>query len=293
MPHFTTTDRVNLFYEEAGSGAPIVFVHEFAGDHRSWEQQVRYFCRRYRCVVYSARGFPPSDVPDDMDMYSQQRAVEDIRDVMDHLRIEKAHVVGLSMGGFAAMHFGLDYADRALSVVLGGLGFGAQPETAEQFRVESEAVAKRWEDEGPEKFAPVYATGPGREQLANKDPRGFDEFVRMLQEHSGRGSALTLRGVQMRRPSPWDLRDRLATMTVPSLIIHGDEDRPCLTTGVFLKQTIPSAGLAVLPRTGHAANLEEPAGFNAAIQDFITTVDAGRWTVRDTEAEGAAILLKS
>ena len=293
MPHLETTDRVKLYYEEAGSGTPIVFVHEFAGDHRSWEPQIRHFSRRHRCVVYAARGFPPSDVPSDAAMYDQKRAVDDIVDVMDRLRIETAHVVGLSMGGFAAMHFGLDHADRARSVLLGGLGFGAEPDTADRFRAESEAVARRWEEEGAEAFAPVYAAGPGREQLAHKDPRGFDEFLRMLQEHSGRGSALTLRGVQMRRPSPWDLKDRLAAMTVPALIVHGDEDRPCLATGLLLKRTIPSAGLAVLPRTGHAVNLEEPAAFNALLQDFIATVEAGRWTVRETPGDDAAIMLRS
>ena len=291
MPHFTTSDGVELFYEETGSGTPIIFVHEFSGDYRAWEHQVRYFCRRYRCITFNARGYPPSDVPDDVEMYSQARAVADIAETLDHLGIDKAHCVGLSMGGFAAMHFGLDYAARARSVVIGGVGFGAAPDTADEFRAEVEAVARRWEEEGPEVFAPIYGAGPGREQLENKDPRGFAEFIEQLQQHSGRGAALTLRGVQMRRPSPWDLRERLAEMTVPALILHGDEDRPALPTGVFLKQTIPTSGLLVLPKTGHTANLEEPAAFNAAVQDFITTVDAGRWTRRDKRTESEAILL--
>ena len=292
MPHFTTGDGVRLYYEETGSGTPIVFVHEFSGDYRAWEQQMRYFGRRYRCVAFNARGYPPSDVPEDLEMYSQARAVADIAETLDHLGIDRAHCVGLSMGGFAAMHFGLDYADRALSVVIGGVGFGAEPDTADRFRAEVEAVAERWENEGPESFAPIYGSGPGREQLENKDPRGFAEFIEQLAEHSGLGAALTLRGVQMRRPSPWNLRGRLAEMTVPALILHGDEDRPALSTGVFLKQTIPSSGLVVLPRTGHTANLEEPAAFNAAVQDFIATVDAGRWTRRDRRTESAAILLE-
>ncbi len=293
MPHFTTSDGVALYYEETGSGTPIVFVHEFSGDCRAWELQVRYFCRRYRCITFNARGYPPSDVPDDVEMYSQARAVADIAETLDHLGIDRAHCVGLSMGGFAAMHFGLDYADRARSVLIGGVGFGAAPDTADRFREEVEAVAQRWEDEGPEKFAPIYGAGPGREQLENKDPRGFDEFIEQLRQHSGRGAALTMRGVQMRRPSPWELRDRLAEMTVPALILHGDEDRPALPTGVFLKQTIPTAGLIVFPKTGHAANLEEPAAFNAALQDFIGTVDSGRWARRDPRTESDAILLET
>lgn len=191
MPHFTTSDGVELFYEETGSGTPIIFVHEFSGDYRAWEHQVRYFCRRYRCITFNARGYPPSDVPDDVEMYSQARAVADIAETLDHLGIDKAHCVGLSMGGFAAMHFGLDYAARARSVVIGGVGFGAAPDTADEFRAEVEAVARRWEEEGPEVFAPIYGAGPGREQLENKDPRGFAEFIEQLQQHSGRGAALT------------------------------------------------------------------------------------------------------
>jgi pimeloyl-ACP methyl ester carboxylesterase len=72
MPELATDDGVKLHYEEAGSGSPIVFVHEFAGDARSWEPQLRHFSRRYRCIAYNARGYPPSDVPEDVERYSQQ-----------------------------------------------------------------------------------------------------------------------------------------------------------------------------------------------------------------------------
>src|SRR2546430_3367165 len=99
MPHLTTDDSVKLYYEDSGSGIPIVFVHELAGDYRSWEPQVRYFARGYRCITYNARGYPPSDVPAEAERYSQDRARDDIRAVLDALKIDKAHIVGLSMGG--------------------------------------------------------------------------------------------------------------------------------------------------------------------------------------------------
>ena len=103
MPHVTSDDGVKLYYEETGSGTPVVFVHEFAGDYRSWEPQVRHFARRYRCIVYNARGYPPSDVPSDVERYSQDRARDDILAVLDGLKLAKAHIVGLSMGAFAAL----------------------------------------------------------------------------------------------------------------------------------------------------------------------------------------------
>src|SRR5437016_11778281 len=104
MPHVTTDDGVKLYYEDTGSGAPIVFVHEFAGDLRSWEPQVRHFSRRYRCIVYNARGYPPSDVPKAKTAYSQKIAADDIAGIMRGAGIAKAHVVGCSMGGFATLH---------------------------------------------------------------------------------------------------------------------------------------------------------------------------------------------
>ena len=79
MPNIKTDDGVNLFYEEAGNGTPIIFVHEFAGDTRSWEPQMRHFSRRYRSIAYNARGYPPSEIPADSDSYSQKRACDDNR----------------------------------------------------------------------------------------------------------------------------------------------------------------------------------------------------------------------
>ena len=126
MAHITTDDGIRLYYEEAGSGDPIVFVHEFAGDYRSYETQLRFFARRYRCIAFNARGYPPSDVPQDWQLYSQERARDDIRDVLDGLGIAKAHIVGISMGGFATLHFGFAYPERARSLVVAGCGYGAQ-----------------------------------------------------------------------------------------------------------------------------------------------------------------------
>ena len=293
MPYLTTDDQVKLYYEDSGAGRPILFIHEFSGDYRAWELQVRYFARRYRCITYNARGYPPSEVPNSVDRYSQRRAVDDAVGVLDHLKIEKAHIVGLSMGGFAALNFGIHYPERAFSLVVGAAGMGAEPDKAAQFRQEVEVVAGRWESEGAAKFAPIYGAGPGREQLEMKDPRGFKEFIDQLSEHSATGAALTLRGVQARRPSPFELVPQLEQMVVPTLIIHGDEDRSCLGTGAFLKRTIPSAGLMVFPKTGHTINLEEPALFNFAVQDFITQVDSGRWMLRDKRTESAAVLLQT
>jgi pimeloyl-ACP methyl ester carboxylesterase len=290
MPYAETDDGVALYYEETGAGTPVIFVHEFAGDCRSWEPQVRFFARRYRCITFNARGFPPSGVPDDPARYSQDRARDDVRSVLDHLGIDRAHVVGLSMGGFATLHFGLAWPDRARSLLIAGVGYGAEKEKREQFRRESDAAAAGFERDGSEKFAAGYARGPSRVQFENKDPRGWSEFAAMLAEHSARGSAFTMRGVQRERPSLWDLEDRLRALAVPALIVTGDEDDACLVPSIFMKRTIPSAGLVVVPNTGHTINLEEPAAFNALVADFLAQVDAGRWPMRDPRSLTKSIL---
>lgn len=290
MPHATTDDGVRLYYEETGTGTPVIFVHEYAGDYRSWEPQMRHFGQRYRAITYNARGYPPSEVPQTVDKYSQDRARDDIRAVLDALKIDKAHIIGLSMGGFATVHFGMTYHDRARSLVIAGCGYGAEPAMREQFLEESAATAKRIEDLGMEKVAETYGLGPSRVQLQNKDPRGFQEFLDQLKGHSTKGSALTQRGVQNRRPSLYDLVDRMKTITAPALIMTGDEDFPCIQPSVLMKRTIPTAGLVVMPNAGHAINLEDPAAFNRHIEEFLHAVDVGAWRNRDPRAMAATIL---
>ena len=293
MAYASTDDGVRLYYEEAGAGVPVVFVHEFAGDHRSWEAQMRFFSRRHRCIAYAARGYPPSDVPSDVASYSQARAAADIVAVMDGAGIERAHVVGLSMGAFATLHLGLDHPERALSLVLAGIGYGAEKECEAEFRATAEAAAQGFETQGSRRFAEIYGSSAARVQLEAKDPRGWREMVDWLGEHDPLGAANTMRGVQAQRPSLYDLEERLKRLALPTLIIAGDEDDQTLQPGIFLKRTIPASGLMVLPKTGHTINLEEPAAFNQAVADFHAQVAAGRWLPRDPRARPDEILKTS
>jgi pimeloyl-ACP methyl ester carboxylesterase len=274
--HATARDGVKLYYEETGTGVPILFIHEFAGDYRAWEPQLAHFGRRRRCIVYSARGYPRSDIPEDVASYSQDLARDDALAVLDHLGIERAHIVGLSMGGFATLHFGMAYPSRALSLAVCGCGYGAEPETREEFRAMSLEVAKNFETRGGAAFAEEYGSGPGRENFMRKDPRGWRAFVTRLAEHSDRGSALTQRGVQAERPGLWDLEDAIRAIPVPTMIVSGDDDQRCLVPGLFLKQRIDRARLFIMPNIGHVLNLEDPALFNTVLEEFLADVEAGR-----------------
>jgi pimeloyl-ACP methyl ester carboxylesterase len=291
MP-YASSNGVRLYYEEAGKGVPIVFVHEFSGDFRSWEAQMRYFSRRYRCIAFNARGYPPSDVPESVSQYSQAIATDDIASVMRELGVRRAHIIGCSMGGYATLHFGLRYARMAHSLTVIGAGYGSDPDKRAQFLRDTEVMARRFETLGTPEAIKVYQIGPARVQLANKDPRGFREFCEEFAGHSALGSANTLRGVQARRPTIYSLARGLARLKVPTHIISGDEDNLCLEPGIFIKRVCPAARLTVVPATGHAVNIEEPDLFNRLTDDFLALVDSGRWRPRDPRSLNKSTMAK-
>jgi len=288
--HVAARDGTRLHVETAGElGEPILFVHEFGGNHDAWEPQVRAFSRTNRCITYAARGYAPSDIPEDPDAYSQAIAVSDAIDVLDALGIRKAHVVGLSMGGFTALYVGLDHPDRARSLLVAGAGYGCEKGREEYFREVSLEVARKFEAD-PSGFSKIYALGASRVQFQNKDPRGWAAFADRLSRHSAIGAANTMRGVQARRPAFWQLEDRLREMRVPTLVMVGDEDDHCLQPGLYLKRMLPAAGLSILPKTGHTLNLEEPELFNDQLARFLAQVSAGSWGRRDPRADREQVM---
>lgn len=279
MPHITTDDGVSLHYEEAGSGDPILFVHEFGGHHLSWEPQMRHFTRRYRCITYAARGWPPSDVPTAVSAYSQARAADDAACVLRALGIDRAHLVGLSMGATAAVEFGIRHPDMALSLTPAACGSGAStdPAAKQRFHDDCLAFADRIEREGMAAMAELYCGGPARVQYQQKDPRGWAEFKQQFADGSAKGHAMTMRGVQGPRVPLYERKAELNAMTAPVLVIAGDEDDSTLDLALFLKRNIPRCGLSMFPRCGHTINLEEPALFNQVVEAFLNDVERGKW----------------
>ncbi len=292
MPYAKSGD-VRLYYEETGKGAPIVWVHEFADDLNGWEAQLQYFSRRYRCVAYNARGYPPSDLPKAASKYSQAIATDDIARVMKHLKIRKAHVIGCSMGAYAALHFALRYPRMALSCTVIGAGYGSDPDKRTQFLNDNNVMIRRFLELGTAEAVRPYQIGPARVQFQNKNPRGFKHFCAEFAKHSALGSANTLTGVQGKRPTIYSLEAALRKCRVPLHIMSGDEDDNCLDPGIFIKRVCPSAVLTVVPNTGHAVNLEEPVLFNSLVAEFLAQVDSGRWRGRDPRSLNKSTMAKS
>jgi pimeloyl-ACP methyl ester carboxylesterase len=279
MPHISARDGTRLYYEEAGEGTPVVFVHEYAGDWRTFEPQMRFFSRSHRCVTYSQRGYPPSDVPGDGVKYSQDIFRDDVIAVMDALKIGKAHVVGHSMGASTALHVGIRYPNRCLSVTAAGCGYGSSPvsEAVEEARAASRETGKMFAAETMAVAAARYGDGPTRQAHKNKDPRGYAQFIRMLSEHSSLGHSLVMLNLQAKRPTLWEMEADLKKFSVPLLVLVGDEDEWCVDASVYLRRIVPTAGLCIIPRSGHTITGEEPAAFNAALADLIEASEAGRW----------------
>jgi pimeloyl-ACP methyl ester carboxylesterase len=279
MPHVSARDGTRLYVEETGAGTAVLFIHEYAGDYRSWEPQMRHFARQHRCVTFSQRGYPPSDVPSDPARYSQELAREDAIAVMDALGIGRAHVVGHSMGAYTALHVGIRYPQRCISVTAAGCGWGSTPDPVrrEEMKTLAAETGKMFAEEGIAVAAAKYADAPMRQAFKHKDPRGYAEFARMLAEHSAEGHAQTMLNLQLKRPTLWEMEGELQRFSLPLLVIVGDEDDLCLDGSVFLKRTVPTAALLVLPRAGHTINSEEPAAVNAALAELFSAAEAGRW----------------
>ena len=276
MPHAQVAG-LSLHYEEAGAGHPVIFVHEFGADSRDWEQQIRFFARSYRCIAPNARGYPPSDVPADPEQYGWEFAVEDIAGLMTALGIGRAHLVGLSMGGYAVLQFGLRYPERASAIVAAGAGTGSPPNLRPAFLAGAPAAARAFVEQGMAAVAEPMGHSPPRIQRKRKDPRGWAEWMEHLRGHSATGMSHTMARYQGLRPSLHDSQEAFRRLAVPVLLAVGDEDEPCLDTNLMLKDAIPGAGLWVCPNTGHAINLEEPAAFNAQVAAFFSAAERGAW----------------
>ena len=279
MPTFSS-DGVEIYYQVAGEGYPLVWSHEFAGDIASWEPQVNFFSRRYQVITYCHRGYPPSGVPDDPEAYSQDHLVEDLYRLLQHLGVNQAYIGGLSMGGAVAISFAIAHPEMCRALIVASAGAGSNSDDRERLLASWQTLIESMIADGMEKFADGYARWPERVQFLRKDPVGWAKFHAGLASHSAQGSSLTFRGVQMKRPTIYQLEKDLQRIKAPTLVLIGDEDTPCVEPAIFMKRTIPACGLAVFPQSGHTINLEEPGLYNRTVLDFLTAVEAGKWVER-------------
>ena len=273
MPHITARDGTRLYYEEAGQGTPVVFVHEYAGGLPHLGDADAAFLPRRTAASPTASAVIRHPMFQTIRTNTARiRFSDDVIAVMDALKIDKAHIVGHSMGALhgaacrhptsAALHFD-DGRRLRLRIERGSR------RSWRNTRAASRETGKMFASTDIKAAAARYADGPTRQAHKNKDPRGYAEFVQMLSEHSAHGHSLTMINLQAKRPTLWDMEADLKKFSVPLLIIVGDEDDWCVDGSVFLRRTVPTAGLMIVPRTGHTLTSEEPEKFNAALADCL------------------------
>lgn len=261
------TNGMSLYYEDVGRGRPLVWAHGFACGLRMWDPQVAALADRYRVITYDVRGHGASDIPAAPEAYSQPISVEDLRGLLRHLGISRAVVGGLSMGGNIALNFALAFPDMVDGLIICDTGAGS--DNTEEWIGNCEAWAQLLEREGIEAFADVMVAHPLLARYASQGPEAARLMRSLVTTHRARGLAHTLRGVLARRPTIYSLEPRLRQLRVPTLLIVGEFDEPCLKVHRFMGEVIAGSEQVVVKGVGHMTNLEDPATFNAAVSEFL------------------------
>lgn len=258
---------IRLYYEVTGKGHPVVFVHGFGCGIRSWDPQVRALAGTYRVIAYDVRGHGLSDAPSEAAAYSQPTSVEDLRQLLAILKVRRTAVIGLSMGGNIALNFALAHPTLVSALVIADTGAGSDAHA--DWVAVTQAFAAALDAGGTEAFADMAMASPLFSPYCSQGPAA-QRFIRScLMTHRARGVAHTAREVLAKRPRIYELEPRLAKLRVPTLLIVGDGDDPCLKIHDFMARTIPGARSIVLRGTGHLSNLESPAAFNASVRRFL------------------------
>jgi 3-oxoadipate enol-lactonase len=266
-----TADGYFLHVEECGRGSPILFVHEFGGDHRSWQSQMSSFAKDHRCIAYAARGFLPSAVPDGVAAYGQGKSTQDLIAVADRLGLAKFHLVGLSMGSFTSLMAAAQQPKRILSLTLIGCSSGpcTRAEQAEYRGYIEDEIALL--EAGRETAAVAwFAKDPAYRRMWKEAPTRWKLYLDHLGGQSVDGALRTLKTVHLRRICLRRIRSALALISAPTLLVYGEEDhRYVAPANKFLSEVIPGATVVRFPRTGHMVNIEEPARFNRLLRAHV------------------------
>lgn len=272
MPDFRSFDGTKIYFEDTGTGAAIVFVHEFGGDHRSWHRQVPELSRQFRCVTFSARGFLPSAVPPQRDKYGQEQSTGDLLALMDHLDLTSAHIVGTSMGSFTSLDFALNHPDRVISLTLVGNSSGPR-DAAEQ-----QNYRKTWiGDEtrlrnvrGGEGAVAVLENDPAYQSFRKNHPEDWAIYAENLRGQSTEGAVHVLSTLHWNRRSLFDDASRLRALNNPVMLVTGDDDYYLVgETNHFLQATLSNVTWHRFPATGHLVNIEQAPQFNRLLSNFV------------------------
>jgi len=252
MPKVRVND-IELYYEVHGQGYPVVFLHGFSGTVNMWQPQVPVLSQECQFIIYDARGHGQSESPPSVDRYSADIVVEDLRQLLGALGIEKAVVGGLSMGGYQSLRFYLRHPEMVTALILMDTGPGYRnPARREEWNRQLEGTANLLETRGIEAYVEAAPTYTSREILLKLSPIGLANMARKV--------------VAQHDPL---VIENLGEIKVPTLVLVGENDTPFLQASEYMSKTIPGAQHVVIPEAGHAANQDNTEVFNRAVLDFL------------------------
>ena len=248
---------IELYYESHGQGYPMIFLHGFSSTHEMWQYQVPALSKEYRFITYDARGHGQTESPPSADQYSADIVVEDLFQLMGTLEIEKAVVGGLSMGGYESLRFYLTHPDMVTALIVMDTGPGYRnPVRMAEWNQQREEQAKLLETRGIEVLAESAATQSRREIVLKQNPTGLAHMNRKVAaQHDS-----------------WVI-ESLGEIKVPTLILVGEDDTAFIPAGQYMAKTIPEAQHVVIPKAGHASNIDNVEFFNKTVLEFLRNLN--------------------
>jgi pimeloyl-ACP methyl ester carboxylesterase len=244
---------VELYYKEKGKGSPIVFVHGWMEDYSTWNSQIEYFSKNHRAIAYDQRGHGRSDKP--KKGYSIQTLSDDLYNFTQKLNIGQFTLVGHSMGGMTAMVFALDHPDKVSKLVLVGTG----AKSAASMRIILWALI----------HALPYSTfTDGSADFKYYKPS--ESIKAEAVERALRTPKYAACECLKEFSTYYDIRDRVSSITVPTLIIVGDKDTATpVKMSRYLRQQIEGSKLAIIPDSKHMPMIDDADMVNEVIDEFI------------------------
>jgi pimeloyl-ACP methyl ester carboxylesterase len=245
------SDGVEIYYETHGEGPTILLSHGFSATSMMWQGQIDALSQNHRLVTWDMRGHGRSASPEDPALYSQAHTVADMTAILDHLNVDKAIIGGLSLGGYMSLAFHAEHPERvsALLIIDTGPGYNS--------------------DKGRDAWnRTAMATAKGLEQNGLAALTNRSGEMAAEQHRSAEGLALAARGMLTQNDA--GVISSLTEIQVPSLVLVGEQDEPFLKATDYMAAKIPNATKVVIPDAGHAANIDQPGRFNAAVKDFLS-----------------------
>jgi 2-succinyl-6-hydroxy-2,4-cyclohexadiene-1-carboxylate synthase len=254
--------------ERTGNGAPLVLLHGFTGSAASWDAHVPKFAARVSCIAVDFLGHGQSDAPDDPMRYSIENTAADLAALVDGLGIARAHVLGYSMGGRAALYFASKYPERVERLILESASPGLEDAAERAQRAASDAdLADRIEREGIERFVEYWTNIPLFASQARLDEGARERLKEQRLKNQPQGLANSLRGLGVGvQLSLWDA---LASISMPTLLIAGALDVKFVLIAERMCRAMPRAQLQIVPDAGHVVHIEQPLMYDALVLEFL------------------------